>query len=100
MSVSSREHSCCECVVLPPWILTWPCVSTAQGNQSRTVRGCATASWCHGSHAADAFLLSRLNVSCCEGSGCNLPTGASGVSSPTRLSLGACLLAVTLTLGA
>ncbi|XP_049983060.1 urokinase plasminogen activator surface receptor isoform X2 [Alexandromys fortis] len=41
------------------------------GNQNYTVRGCATASWCQGSHVADAFLLTHLNVSCCDRNGCN-----------------------------
>ncbi|XP_021484925.1 urokinase plasminogen activator surface receptor isoform X3 [Meriones unguiculatus] len=70
----------------------------AQENRSLTVRGCATASWCQGSHAADAFLLSRLRVSCCEGSGCNRPSG--GGAGPARLGLSACLLAVLLALAA
>ncbi|OBS82480.1 hypothetical protein A6R68_23534, partial [Neotoma lepida] len=43
------------------------------GNRSYTVRGCTTASWCQGSHVADAFLLTHLNISCCDGSGCNDP---------------------------
>ncbi|KAG3256193.1 plasminogen activator, urokinase receptor [Ictidomys tridecemlineatus] len=70
-------------------------------SQSYTVRGCATASWCHGSHVADTFSLTRLNVSCCSKSGCNHPvqdgqyrrSGAPGQPGPAHLSLTITLLA-------
>ncbi|XP_051017975.1 urokinase plasminogen activator surface receptor [Acomys russatus] len=62
------------------------------GNRSHTVRGCATASWCQDSHVVDAFLLTYLNVSCCEGSGCNHPTGGAPRPGPAHLSLIASLL--------
>uniref|UniRef100_A0A8C9PMC2 Urokinase plasminogen activator surface receptor n=1 Tax=Spermophilus dauricus TaxID=99837 RepID=A0A8C9PMC2_SPEDA len=69
--------------------------------QSYTVRGCATVSWCHGSHVADTFSLTRLNVSCCSKSGCNHPvqdgqyrrSGAPGQPGPAHLSLTITLLA-------
>ncbi|XP_069855108.1 urokinase plasminogen activator surface receptor-like isoform X1 [Dipodomys merriami] len=44
-------------------------------NTNYTVRGCATASWCEGSHMADTFSLTGVSVSCCTGSGCNHPAG-------------------------
>ncbi|KAM4825740.1 urokinase plasminogen activator surface receptor [Thomomys bottae] len=44
-------------------------------NLTYTVRGCATASWCEGSHMADIFSLPQVRVSCCTTSGCNHPTG-------------------------
>ncbi|XP_017658383.1 urokinase plasminogen activator surface receptor isoform X2 [Nannospalax galili] len=47
--------------------------SDASPNWSYTVRGCATASWCEGSHVTDAFNLAYVNISCCAGSGCNNP---------------------------
>ncbi|XP_048646721.1 urokinase plasminogen activator surface receptor isoform X2 [Marmota marmota marmota] len=70
-------------------------------SQSYTIRGCATASWCHGSHMADTFSLTRLNVSCCSKSGCNHPvqdgqyrrSGAPGQPGPAHLSLTITLLA-------
>ncbi|XP_021024194.1 urokinase plasminogen activator surface receptor [Mus caroli] len=68
------------------------------GNRSYTVRGCATASWCQGSHMADSFFPTHLNlsVSCCHGSGCNRPTGGALRPGPAQLGLIASLL---LTLG-
>nr|XP_026259650.1 urokinase plasminogen activator surface receptor isoform X2 [Urocitellus parryii] len=70
-------------------------------SQSYTIRGCATASWCHGSHVADTFSLTRLNVSCCSKSGCNHPvqdgqyrrSAAPGQPGPAHLSLTITLLA-------
>ncbi|XP_048225242.1 urokinase plasminogen activator surface receptor isoform X2 [Perognathus longimembris pacificus] len=44
-------------------------------NLNYTVRGCATASWCEGSHVADIFSLTRVSASCCTGNGCNHPAG-------------------------
>ncbi|XP_047385475.1 urokinase plasminogen activator surface receptor isoform X4 [Sciurus carolinensis] len=69
-------------------------------SQSYTVRGCATASWCQGSHVADAFSLTHLNVSCCSNSGCNHPVqdgqyrsgGAPHQPGPAHLSLTITLL--------
>ncbi|KAM5236384.1 urokinase plasminogen activator surface receptor [Ctenodactylus gundi] len=62
-------------------------------NTSYTVRGCATASWCHGSHVADTFSLTQLNVSCCTSSSCNHPAkdveyrrGAASRPNPVPLS--------------
>lgn len=67
------------------------------GNRSYTVRGCATASWCQGSHVADSFPTHlNVSVSCCHGSGCNSPTGGAPRPGPAQLSLIASLL---LTLG-
>lgn len=66
------------------------------GNRSYTVRGCATASWCQGSHAADAFLLSHLNISCCDGSGCNDPRSGAPGPGPAYLSL---IVSLLLTFG-
>ncbi|XP_036037148.1 urokinase plasminogen activator surface receptor [Onychomys torridus] len=56
-------------------------------NRSYTVRGCTSASWCQGSHVADAFLLARLNISCCDGSGCNDPRSSGPGPGPAYLSL-------------
>ncbi|MEJ1286267.1 plasminogen activator urokinase receptor [Cricetulus griseus] len=56
-------------------------------NRSHTVRGCSTASWCQGSHVADAFLLSHPNISCCDGSGCNGPRSGAPRTDPARLGL-------------
>ncbi|XP_004598106.2 urokinase plasminogen activator surface receptor [Ochotona princeps] len=42
------------------------------GNPSYTIRGCATVSWCHRLHVAEAFGLTHVNLTmCCTGSGCN-----------------------------
>uniref|UniRef100_A0A8C2UL28 Urokinase plasminogen activator surface receptor n=1 Tax=Chinchilla lanigera TaxID=34839 RepID=A0A8C2UL28_CHILA len=63
-------------------------------NQTFTVRGCATASWCRDSHVADTFGLTPLNVSCCEGTGCNHPYRSGGAPrpGPGALSLASTLL--------
>ncbi|XP_013364212.1 PREDICTED: urokinase plasminogen activator surface receptor [Chinchilla lanigera] len=68
-------------------------------NQTFTVRGCATASWCRDSHVADTFGLTPLNVSCCEGTGCNHPardvqyrSGGAPRPGPGALSLASTLL--------
>nr|XP_044989975.1 urokinase plasminogen activator surface receptor isoform X2 [Jaculus jaculus] len=64
-----------------------------------TVRGCATSSWCEGSHMVDTFDLTHLNVTCCTGSGCNSPLrdvqhrrGAAPRLRPVHFSLSMCLL--------
>lgn len=62
------------------------------GNRSYTVRGCTTASWCQGSHVADAFLLTHLNVSCCDHSGCNGLRSAAPRPGAAHLSLVVSLL--------
>nr|XP_012420615.1 PREDICTED: urokinase plasminogen activator surface receptor isoform X3 [Odobenus rosmarus divergens] len=69
------------------------------GNQSYTVRGCATSSWCQSLHVAEAFSLTLLNVSCCTGNGCNHPVlghqprmGGAPRPGPAHLSLMATLL--------
>nr|CAA50718.1 urinary plasminogen activator receptor [Rattus norvegicus] len=63
------------------------------GNRSYTVRGCATASWCQGSHVADSFQTHvNLSISCCNGSGCNRPTGGAPGPGPAHLILIASLL--------
>ncbi|CAH7385592.1 urokinase plasminogen activator surface receptor isoform X1 [Phodopus roborovskii] len=54
-------------------------------NRSYTMRGCATASWCQGSHVADAFLLDHPNTSCCDGSGCNGPSSGAPRPDPAHL---------------
>lgn len=41
------------------------------GTPNYTVRGCATSSWCQGSHVAEVFSLTHVNVSCCTGNACN-----------------------------
>ncbi|KAL1769559.1 urokinase plasminogen activator surface receptor isoform X1 [Sigmodon hispidus] len=56
-------------------------------NGSYTVKGCTTASWCQGSHVADAFLLTHVNISCCAGSGCNGLRSSAPIPGPAHLSL-------------
>ncbi|XP_063108322.1 urokinase plasminogen activator surface receptor isoform X4 [Cavia porcellus] len=70
-------------------------------NKTITVRGCATASWCQDSHMADTFSLTRVSVSCCEGSGCNDPasdihyrSGGAPQPGPVPLSLASTLLVI------
>uniref|UniRef100_A0A2K6GFA1 Urokinase plasminogen activator surface receptor n=1 Tax=Propithecus coquereli TaxID=379532 RepID=A0A2K6GFA1_PROCO len=69
------------------------------GTPSYTVRGCATDSWCQRVHVADAFSLTHINVTCCNGSGCNHPAwdvqhrrGGTPRPGPARLSLTVTLL--------
>lgn len=70
-------------------------------NKTVTVRGCTTASWCQDSHMADTFSLTRVSVSCCEGSGCNDPasdihyrSGGAPQPGPVPLSLASTLLVI------
>lgn len=67
--------------------LTASALPPVLANRSHTVRGCSTASWCQGSHVADAFLLSHPNISCCDGSGCNGPRSGAPRTDPARLGL-------------
>lgn len=74
-------------------------LSSGPGHPHYTVRGCATASWCHGLHVAEAFRLTDPNVSCCTGNGCNHPNpdaqsrrGGAPRPSPAHLSLTITLL--------
>ncbi|XP_012616708.2 urokinase plasminogen activator surface receptor isoform X1 [Microcebus murinus] len=69
------------------------------GTPSYTVRGCGTDSWCQRVHVADAFSLTHLNVTCCNGSGCNHPArdvqhrrGGAPQPGPAHLSLTVTLL--------
>ncbi|XP_023374748.1 urokinase plasminogen activator surface receptor [Otolemur garnettii] len=69
------------------------------GDPDYTVRGCATNSWCQRVHVADAFPMTHLNVSCCNGSGCNHPArdvqhrrGGASQPGPAHLSLTITLL--------
>ncbi|XP_023560354.1 urokinase plasminogen activator surface receptor isoform X2 [Octodon degus] len=71
------------------------------GNETFTVRGCVTASWCHDSHMSDIFSLTRLSISCCKGTGCNHPasdiqyrSGGAPRPGPVPLSLASTLLVI------
>ncbi|XP_020027711.1 urokinase plasminogen activator surface receptor isoform X2 [Castor canadensis] len=67
-------------------------------NPSYTVRGCATASWCQGSHVADTFRMTQVIVSCCSGSGCNRPVPDGQFHSGGASQPGSAYLSLTMTL--
>uniref|UniRef100_H0VIH5 Plasminogen activator, urokinase receptor n=1 Tax=Cavia porcellus TaxID=10141 RepID=H0VIH5_CAVPO len=83
---SSSENSLIDC--RGPMNQCLEATGTKGENKTVTVRGCTTASWCQDSHMADTFSLTRVSVSCCEGSGCNDPPG------PVPLSLASTLLVI------